>query len=33
LSGANERRATVRNVVAGIFTMIVTYLIGSLIGH
>ncbi|APS27833.1 VIT1/CCC1 transporter family protein [Weissella cibaria] len=33
LSGANERRATVRNVVAGIFTMIVTYLIGSLIGR
>ncbi|KIU25440.1 VIT family protein [Weissella cibaria] len=33
LSGANERRATVRNVVAGIFTMIVTYLIGALIGH
>ena len=33
VSGANERRATVRNVVAGIFTMIVTYLIGSLIGH
>lgn len=33
LSGANERRATIRNVVAGIFTMIVTYLIGSLIGH
>ena len=33
LSGANEKRATIRNIVAGIFTMVVTYYIGTLIGH
>ena len=32
LSEANEIRATLRNVVAGIFTMLVTFIIGHLIG-
>lgn len=32
LSGANEYKATGRNVIAGIFTMIVTYFVGTLIG-
>lgn len=32
LSGANLKRATLRNVIAGIFTMIVTFLIGTLMG-
>lgn len=32
LSGANLVRATLRNVIAGIFTMIITFTIGSLIG-
>ena len=30
LNGANKKRVALRNVVAGIFTMIVTYAIGSL---
>ena len=33
LSGANEKKATLRNVVAGVFTMIVTFYIGTLIGR
>ncbi|TYC48164.1 VIT family protein [Weissella muntiaci] len=33
LSGANLYRATLRNVISGIFTMVVTFLIGSLIGR
>lgn len=33
LSGANEQKATLRNVVAGVFTMIVTFYIGTLIGR
>lgn len=32
LSGADEQKATIRNIMAGVFTMIITYLIGSLIG-
>ena len=32
LSGANEYKATGRNVIAGIFTMIVNYFIETLIG-
>jgi len=32
LSGANLYKATLRNVIAGIFTMIITYGIGTLIG-
>ncbi|SCB92772.1 VIT1/CCC1 transporter family protein [Weissella bombi] len=32
LSGADEQKATIRNLMAGAFTMIITYLIGSLIG-
>ncbi|GKQ42703.1 membrane protein [Companilactobacillus sp. RD055328] len=33
LSQANRTTATIRNVISGIFTMIVTYTIGSLIGR
>lgn len=32
LSGADKQKATIRNIMAGVFTMIITYLIGSLIG-
>lgn len=30
LNGANKKRAALRNVIAGVFTMVVTYIIGSL---
>lgn len=33
LSQANKKVSTIRNVIAGIFTMVVTYTIGSLIGR
>lgn len=33
LSGANLKRATFRNVIAGIFTMIITFVIGTLMGE
>ncbi|MGR3741810.1 VIT1/CCC1 transporter family protein [Companilactobacillus sp. DQM5] len=33
LSQANKKTATLRNIIAGIFTMIVTYTIGRLIGR
>ncbi len=30
LNGANKQKAVMRNIIAGVFTMIVTYVIGSL---
>ena len=30
LNGANKTRASVRNVIAGVFTMAITFAIGSL---
>jgi len=30
VNGANKKHSVIRNVIAGIFTMIVTFLIGSL---